>query len=188
MLRTLSRPEWVEAVLADFEGFLADHAANERKASANAMSMVVHYPDKIVLVDTMVEIALEEMQHFRDVYQLMRSRGLSLQADVKDLYVNRLLKKARHDRQGRLLDRLVLGCVIEARGCERFGLISKAHAEADMQAFYKDLARSESRHREQFLEVAKSLFPADEVEACLDQWLDLEAKVLEDLPVRALLH
>ena len=40
MLKIASAQEWLEAVLGSFDEFLLDHAANERKASAMAMSMV----------------------------------------------------------------------------------------------------------------------------------------------------
>ena len=39
--------EWTEVVLADFETFLQDHAAAEKKASGMAMSMLSHYPDNV---------------------------------------------------------------------------------------------------------------------------------------------
>ena len=39
-LATVTRPEWVSAVMANFPGFLQDHADCERKASAMAMSYI----------------------------------------------------------------------------------------------------------------------------------------------------
>ena len=41
--------EWVDTVLTDLDTFLVDHAACERKASANAISLIVRYPDKAEL-------------------------------------------------------------------------------------------------------------------------------------------
>ena len=63
--------QWLDAVLGDFDLFLQDHAANERKASTMAMSMVAHYPDRPELVTAMVDLALEELNHFRQVLRLM---------------------------------------------------------------------------------------------------------------------
>ena len=71
MLKIASAQEWLEAVLVSFDEFLLDHAANERKASAMAMSMVAHYPDKTELVTEMVDLALEELQHFRQVMRCL---------------------------------------------------------------------------------------------------------------------
>ena len=41
-----SKKEWVEAVMADFDAFLQDHADCERKASGMALSLVAKYPNR----------------------------------------------------------------------------------------------------------------------------------------------
>ena len=60
----LTRPSsqsWVDCVLDNFDTFLLDHAAAEKKASGMALSMVSHYPDRPQLVLAMAELAVEEM-------------------------------------------------------------------------------------------------------------------------------
>src|SRR5262249_47755995 len=64
MLRTMTRPEWLLAVTNDFDAFLVDHAACERKASATALTFVAHYPDRAELVSAMIQLAREELDHF----------------------------------------------------------------------------------------------------------------------------
>ncbi len=49
-LKSQSPKAWLEAVMSDFDTFLVDHAACERKASATCMSFVVKYRDKVELV------------------------------------------------------------------------------------------------------------------------------------------
>ena len=118
----------------------------------------------------------------------MRRRGVALAPDVKDPYVNALIKQARNDRGGRMIDRLVLGAVIEARGCERFEMIAEGLGEGELAGFYRHLAVSEAQHQEQFLAVAESVSEPARVAAALDRWLDLEAQVLEALEPRPRLH
>lgn len=62
--------------MADFDAFLQDHADCERKASGFAMSMVAKYPDRTAIIPGLIETALEEMEHFKLVYEIMASRGL----------------------------------------------------------------------------------------------------------------
>ena len=76
---------WVEKVLANFDDFLLDHAANERKAAMMAMSLVAHYPDRLELMETMINLALEELNHFRQVVRIVNQRSLTLTADEKTL-------------------------------------------------------------------------------------------------------
>ena len=111
-LVSLSQPSpnaWLDAVLAAFNEFLIDHAANERKASAMAMSLVAHYPDRQELVTRMIDLALEEMNHFRQVVRLLQERGLVMAADEKDPYVNQLRSHVRKSRDEYFLDRLLSG-------------------------------------------------------------------------------
>ena len=83
-LRIPTPPAWLEVVLADFDAFLLDHAACERKASATGMSFVVRYPDRRALLEPMIAFAREELEHFHQVYRLIEARGLVLRRDEKD--------------------------------------------------------------------------------------------------------
>ncbi|MBA2661938.1 MAG: tRNA-(ms[2]io[6]A)-hydroxylase [Bradymonadaceae bacterium] len=191
-LRANTPNEWATHVANNMDAFLVDHAAAERKASANAMGMVVRYPDRLELVDKMIAIAREELEHFHDVFRLMVKRGVALAADEADPYVNALLKACRPTGNERCIDRLLLGSIIEYRGCERFAMLSRALAEhpteSGLSDYYRELAASESQHRMDFYECALLYFPNDEVNARLDELLDLEATIVNSLPIRAALH
>jgi tRNA isopentenyl-2-thiomethyl-A-37 hydroxylase MiaE len=64
-LKLATAPAWVAAVLGDFDAFLLDHAACERKASAAALAFVAHYPDRPELVAGRGALAREELEHFQ---------------------------------------------------------------------------------------------------------------------------
>ena len=193
-LRFHTPPEWAKTVLDNFDAFLIDHAGAEKKASGMAMSMALHYADKPDIVSAMIDLSIEELEHFREVVKLMTTRQLQLQKDEKDPYVNQLRKQARNGRDDYFLDRLLLGGVIEARGAERFGLIATAlplgeSSEGDeLKHFYDAITRSEARHQNLFIELAENYFPAPIVAERLDQLLDVEAQLVACLPFRAALH
>ena len=94
-------PDWVQVILGDFDAFLQDHANCERKASALAMSLVVKYPDRTRILPALIDLALEELEHFRQVYELMARRNLTLTKDTNDPYVLELTKLMRHGRDER---------------------------------------------------------------------------------------
>lgn len=187
-LKSPTRPEWIDAVLAGFDEFLLDHAANERKASAMAMSLVAHYPDRTDLVTKMIDLALEELNHFRQVVKLATGRGLKLGPDEKDPYVNRLRSHVRKGPDNYFLDRLLSAAVIEGRGAERFELLS-GHLDDDaIGEFYRTLAKSERTHHELFIGLAHRYFPVDVVDRRLDEWLGIEQAIVDGLEIRARLH
>lgn len=187
-LRAATTSAWVEAVIADFNLFLNDHAQAEKKASGMAMSMLSHYPDKPDLVSAMIDLSIEELAHFREVIKLMQTRGLQLGSDEKDPYVNQIRKHMRKGKEVYMLDRLLTAAIIEARGCERFGLIAKHHPDAELQRFYQLIADSEDKHHLLFIDLAEKYFAEKDIEIRLGELLDIEASIVESLPIRAALH
>ncbi len=184
-----SSPEWLAMVMENFDEFLQDHANCERKASSMAMSFVSKYPDRTEIIPTLIDTAVEELQHFRQVYRIMERRGIALQQQMdKDLYVNELLKFCRADREGRLMDRLILASVLEWRGCERFKLIADALQDAYLHKFYQQLWESEARHGVIFIDMAKVYFPDNQVDERVKYLTQQEAQVINCLALRPTLH
>lgn len=188
-LRTPTTDTWLATVLADLDGFLQDHGANERKASASAVLLAVHYPERRALVDAMVELAREELEHFAQVYGVLTRRGLSLGVDSPDPYMGALTRLMRKGHALHfLLDRLLVFGIVEARGCERFEILSHALPDAELRAFYAELTRAEARHHGLFVRLAYTIAPRAEVNARLDALLDAETAIIAELPVRAAVH
>ena len=180
--------DWVSVVLDDFDAFLIDHAACERKASATAMSFVVRYRDQIDVINEMIEVAQDELRHFAEVTQIIHSRGSQLGADQKDPYVNALLKHGRGANEERLIDRLLIFGIIEGRGCERFQMLSDALDDPFLKEFYQDLVRQEARHHASFLRIVKRRLPEPEWKARLQTLLCYEAEIVQKLELRPALH
>lgn len=159
-----------------------------KKASGMAMSMLSHYPDREKLVKAMIDLSIEEMTHFRKVIKILYQRGLQPGVDAKDEYVNEFRKVFRKGTEVYMLDRLLVGGIIEARGCERFGLVAQALPEGKMKGFYQEITDSEEKHHELFVDLAGEYFAKSTVEARLDELLDIEARIVEALPITAALH
>ena len=187
-LHSQSSTDWLDAVLADFDIFLLDHAANERKASGVALNLAAHYPDKHDLVAAMIDLSIEELSHYREVFKLIRERQIPPVPDRKDAYVNRLRKLVRDGSQKYFCDRLLLAGIIEARGLERFTLIANALPTGPLQTLYESIYRSEARHANLFLSFAHQYCAEENVDERLDELLDIEAQILSELPIRAALH
>ena len=187
-LRCATPATWTDAVMADFDSFLLDHAAAEKKASGMAISMLSHYPDRVELVAAMADLAVEELTHYREVVKWIHRRGLLTVADRKDHYVLALRDSIRKGREIYLLDRLLTASIIEARGAERFALVATALPAGALKKFYQSIARSEERHYELFLRLANKYLEAEMVTERWDQLLDIEAAIVADLPIQAALH
>lgn len=180
--------DWVDAVMADFPHFLQDHAAAEKKASGMAMAMLSHYPDKAKLVRAMTDLAIEELIHFKQVLKLLVARGVTLGQDKKDPYITQIRALFRNGTNLFLLDRLLVAAVIEARGYEKFWLVSQALPAGKDKDLYVAIANSEEKHKNLFVELSYEYFDKSEVDQRLEEILIAEAEICKGLPIRAVLH
>lgn len=180
---------WIEAVLEDFDAFLQDHADCERKASAMAMSFVAKYPDRVEIIPELIDTAIEELEHFQRVYEIMEHRGVRLpERMTEDTYVKRLLKSCRNGREERFIDRMLWASVIECRGAERFRMVYQHLPEGELRKFYHELWASEAKHGHIFVKMLLNYFEPDPIYQRLDELVSLEAEVLQSLPLRPALH
>lgn len=188
MLLSKTDPLWLNAVINDFDSFLLDHAANEKKASAMALTFVAHYRDKPEFISAMIDLAIEELNHYKEVMQIILNKNLTIANDSKDPYVTAVLKLIRKGSETYFLDRLLTAAIIEARGEERFTMIAQTLDPGPMKKFYTAISRSEQRHHQLFVHHAKRYYPEPQVQQRLQQLLQEEAAIVAGLPYRAALH
>ena len=187
-LAAATDPAWVQGIVDNFDEFLQDHANCERKASALAISLVVKYPDRKHALPGLIALAQEELEHFGQVYAVLERRGLALIKDTPDEYVNQLLTHARHGRDERFVDRMLIASLIECRGAERFKLIADALPDPDLNAFYTTLWKAEAKHGHQFVHLLLKESSESEVTPRLEELAGIEAEIMLRSPWRAALH
>lgn len=188
-LEVASSKEWIDAVMNDFDEFLKDHANCERKASAMAMSFVAKYPDRKEILDELIETGIEELEHFNQVYQIMKKRGIQLPHEIgQDIYVKQLLDLCHSGKEQRFMDRLLLASLVETRGAERFRMVYEAVEDQELKAFYHGLWASEARHGEIFIRMALNYFDEQVVYQRLSEMKLAEAEIIKNLPIKPALH
>lgn len=189
-IKVPSSSAWLDAVLNDLDSFLQDHADCERKASAMATSLIAKYPDREYIIPDMIETAIEELEHFQQVYAIMQQRGVKLNAEMKeDPYIHQLLPLTHGGTpEHRFLSRLLLGSVVECRGFERFKMIADNLEDEALKSFYKTLWASEAKHGNVFVKLALHYFDEKTVYKRLHEMMDFEGEVIRNLPIRAALH
>lgn len=182
-------PEWIQTIMADFDAFLQDHADCERKASGFALSMVAKYPDRTEIIPDLIETALEELEHFKLVYEVMATRGISLAHVIpKDRYIEALIQLRRTGRDEHFLDRLCIGSVLETRGAERFRLVEEALTDPELKRFYKMLWTSEAKHGNLYVNMALHYFDEKQVYDRLHWFHEQEGLIIQALELRPALH
>lgn len=189
-LKLPTDPRWVNIVESNIEEILTDHAWCEHKAAANAMYIIVNNSEKPDLVQEMISIAREEMEHFDMVFKIIQERGLTLGRERKDDYVGELMKFAKKDgsRNDALIERLLFAAMIEARSCERFRVLSQNIADKELANFYHELMVSEANHYTTFLRLAKKYTDRVDVDKRWKEWLDHEATIIAKYGTKETVH
>lgn len=189
-LKLPTDPRWVELVDKDISAILSDHAWCEQKAASNAISLIVRYPDHIGLVEELTRIAQEEIAHFGMVVERIKARGLELEPERKDHYVNELLTFVRKEgtRAQRLVDRLLFSAMIEARSCERFKMLSERVSDEDLRTFNRELMISEAGHYTTFITYARKFGGDVDVDARWQEFLSFEAELIASYGRKPTMH
>jgi len=182
-----SDPRWLAVALDDLDAIHADHLHCERKAASSALSLIRSYPERTDLVTAMARLAHDETKHVVQVAQLMKRREQAASYDHGDDYAKALRDHIRGKEPERLLDRLLVFAVIEARSAERLQLLAGALPDPKSAALYQSLATAEVRHRDIFLALARDTSPATWRQRAA-QLAAIETEILAHHDVRARIH
>jgi tRNA-(ms[2]io[6]A)-hydroxylase len=186
--------DWVLQAVDRIDELLHDHASLELKAAQQAQRLISRYgaartragrilSDRFrsTLINRMSRLAREELRHFEQVVAIIERRGGRYRAVSPSRYAAGLHELAHSRDPEALVDALLIGAVIEARSCERFfSLIDRAGTGLDpvIAGFYASLLRSEARHFEGYLSLARSAAGSD-ISGRLDVFLARDRELVE---------
>lgn len=181
-LKLPTDPRWAKLVETNIEEILTDHAWCEQKAATNAITIVINNSEIPELVNDLIALAKEELEHFDQVHKLIQEFGYVLGRERKDSYVNELAKFLIKggSRNAALVDRLLFSAMIEARSCERFKVLSKNIKNERLAEFYNQLMISEAGHYTMFIGYARKYGKDVDVDLRWNEWLNYEASVIEN--------
>ena len=185
-LKLPTDPRWVNLAEMDLGEILTDHAYCEQKAATSCISLIQQYPEREEMVRELAPIVTEEWGHFRLVLAELDKRDLNLGRQRKDEYVNKLLafQKKGGSREDRLLEKLLVCALIEARSCERFRLLSLHISDDQLKDFYHKFMVSEAGHYVLFIELARNYFGEEKANKRWQEYLKREAEIMDELELR----
>ena len=181
-LKLPTDPRWANSIEENLEEILIDHAYCEQKAASTAISLIVTYPELSDLVTSMISLAKEEMTHFSMVHKLIIERNMTLGKERVDPYVRKVLDffpKGDH-RMKRLVYRLLVAALIEARSCERFKVLSQKLSDEKLKKFYEKLMISEAGHYTLFLGLARKYGDRNDVDKLWNSLLKYEGEIIKE--------
>jgi tRNA 2-(methylsulfanyl)-N6-isopentenyladenosine37 hydroxylase len=179
-LHSPSPERWLHQVMANLDELLIDHAHCEKKAAGTAMNLLFAYVENAEVCRAMTEIVQEELSHFHLVLDLLQRRGVRFRRIRPSRYGDRLRTLVRKLEPERAVDRLLVAALIEARSCERFGILRDHLPDRDLSAFFGGLFESEARHHSTYVQLAKAFAPDETVRRRLDALAVEEARIIAE--------
>lgn len=176
---------WLLQVENHFDLLLIDHAHCEKKAAGVAMNLLFAYVEDAELTRAMTEIVQEELDHFHQVRAILDRRNIRFYKLPPSAYGPKLHELVNKNEPQRAVDRLLVAALIEARSCERFGLLRDHLADRELAHFYGSLFESEARHHSTYVRLAKNFQSEDAVRHRLAELAAAEAAIItagEDQP------
>ena len=166
---------------------LLDHANCEKKAASTAVNLMYRYVGDFEMMHKMSRLAREELRHYEQVMQIMQNRGIAYEQITPCRYAGELRKPVRTHEPARFVDTLIVGAIIEARSCERFAKLAP-HLDDELQAFYLSLLKSEARHYEDYLHLAKKIAGGEDISERVNTFLTLEKQLIESADTEFRFH
>jgi tRNA 2-(methylsulfanyl)-N6-isopentenyladenosine37 hydroxylase len=188
LLHNPTQTEWLTQALSDLDSILLDHAQCEKKAAGTAMRYLFQYPNHQVLVEALTTLAREELQHFQMVNRHLDRRGVAWKTLKPAPYGHALKQEIHTQEPHRLLDSILVSCLIEARSHERLELLAKHCPDPELQDFYAFLGIAEERHKHLYLDLAYEYYAALVVDQRLHELSQKESDILQTLYPLARVH
>lgn len=132
------------------------------------------------LIDKMVLLIKEELHHFYQVLEIMDEYGVEYRSITPCRYAKGMLRHVKTFEPDALIDKLIVGAYIEARSCERFAKLAP-HVDKRLGDFYISLLRSEARHYQDYLTLAKEIAGPEQsakVDSRIAHFAEVEAELI----------
>lgn len=168
---------WIEVALGNTDILLIDHAHCEKKAAATALNLMFRYVERTELLEKMAQLAREELLHFEQVLEMINKRGVTYCHLTPSRYAAAMRAQAFTHEPNKLIDTLIIGALIEARSCERFYALSH-HVDDELARYYRYLLKSESRHFEDYLALARD-YAGKPIDDRIQFFCELEKELIE---------
>jgi tRNA-(ms[2]io[6]A)-hydroxylase len=180
--------DWLPKVLGNLPAVLVDHAHLERKAATSALNLE-KFRDLFPRVGELNAIAIEELQHFQLVLDLLKKRGIPFGQPYPSPWIGGLMHSIRNGQRGQVIDHLLCCSLIEGRSCEKFQILASELRNLDQSLadFYAGLVESEGNHYATYLLMAKAI-DEPETDRRLDFFLDLDAELIRQPNPFPMLH
>ena len=147
----------------------------KKKAAQMALSLSNSFHRYPKVLTKLSKISREELVHYEQVLKMHQTLGIEYRPKPAGRYAKTLWKAIDQTNQYRLLDKLMIAAIIEARSCERFACLVPV-LSPPLSDYYDRLYQAEKRHALIYLEFASLVSDDETIKRRLNYFLQIEGQ------------
>lgn len=183
-----TRPSWALQLESDRDKILLDHTHWEKESARWCLSLLLAYCDNESLSLAMTKIINQKLSQFQEMRELLKSQAIIFTREQPIGYDKRLKEIIVKKEPDRVVDRLLVSALQEARSYERFAFMANCLAEETLAGHYQKLVKSDPENYSTFIDLATHYRAEAYVFSRLDELAVYESELINTGGAKPRLH
>ena len=183
-----TRVVWSFPLESDLDQILLDHTHWEKESARWCLNLLLAYCDNEALSIAMTRMINQKLARFQEMRELLKSQKILFIRQQPIGYDKRLKELIINKEPERVVDRLLISALQEARSYERFAFMAHHIDNNTIAEHYHEISESDPRNYDTFIDLATCY--QDEAAVCirLDELAAYESSFLSEGSRKPRLH
>ena len=187
-LQVATCPDWARQLESAGDKILLDHTHWEKESASWCLKLLLAYCDNESLSIAMSNLITQKLSRFQQMRELITSLGIGFRRQQPIGYDKRLKQLIVKKEPGRVVDRLLISALQEARSYERFALIAEKIEDTTIAQRYLTFVENDPKNYVTFIDLAKDYQDELTISKRLDELAAYEASLINEGGAKPRLH
>lgn len=179
---------WALQLESHLDKILLDHTHWEKESARMCLNLLLAYCDNEELSKAMSSMINDKLNRFQTNRELLKTLGIKFQRIQPTGYNRRLKELIINKEPQRVVDRLLVTALADARSNERFSVIANSCEDPKVAKYYKSLVDQDRENYVTYIDLASGYIDEGHVFERLDELANYEATLISDGGAKPRLH
>ena len=171
---------WALQLESHLDKILLDHTHWEKESARMCLNLLLAYCDNEELSKAMSSMINDKLNRFQTNRELLKTLGIKFQRIQPTGYNRRLKELIINKEPQRVVDRLLVTALADARSNERFSVIANSCEDPKVAKYYKSLVDQNRENYVTYIDLASGYIDEGHVFERLDELANYEATLISD--------
>lgn len=179
---------WALQLESHLDKILLDHTHWEKESARMCLNLLLAYCDNEELSKAMSSMINDKLNRFQTNRELLKTLGIKFQRIQPTGYNRRLKELIINKEPQRVVDRLLVTALADARSNERFSVIANSCEDPKVANYYKSLVDQDRENYVTYIDLASGYIDEGHVFERLDELANYEGTLISDGGAKPRLH